>query len=215
MENDMHEDAIIATKSPIQPSRRKTSDGKMERPSLKRSTFRTNRKPSPAAEVPVVAKAEEQPALETLFRDFLMKISSQNYTEEREFPEPWEDEKQNGSEEHFGNHFLWGAYQENTDLALAAECESENDINIDGPEPIFNFTRCPMYWKLRQQFVKDAASGDEHSFLYAIWRAYNAGRLSPDRLAPRTPAERQEYRLSLHRIKRSSEIPISPETILH
>ncbi|WP_158792448.1 hypothetical protein [Granulicella sp. L60] len=211
----MHEDTILDTNSPVQPSRRKTSDRKMERPSLKRSAFRTNRKSASIAEVPSVAEVEEQPALEVLFRDLLMKISSQSYTEEREFPEPWEDEKQNQSEEHFGNHFLWGAYQENTDLALAAECESENDINIDGPEPIFNLTRCPMYWKLRQQFVKDAASGDEHSFLYAIWRAYNAGRLSPDRLTPRTPAERREYRLSLHSIKRSSEIPISPETILH
>jgi hypothetical protein len=191
----MHKDTILATKGPVQSTRRKAANRQIERPSLKRSALRDARNASPTEEVAVVAKAEERPSQEGSFRDFLMKISSQNYSEEREFSQLWEGEDNKNNDEVFGNCFLWGAYQENTDLAIAAECEAEDDISIDGPDPIFNLTRCPMYWKLRQQFVKDAASGDEHSFLYAIWRAYNAGRLSPERLVPRTPEERRSERM--------------------
>ena len=47
-----------------------------------------------------------------------------------------------------------------------------------------------LYWKLRQQFVKDAMMGRNNSFINVIWRVYNAHRLCPDRLAPLTEAER-------------------------
>lgn len=206
----MHEDLILATGSSIQPSRRKTVNRQMERPSLKRSALRTAREErrisTPQEEAPVAVEMEAPSSRDVLFTEFLMKISSENYSEEREFPEPWKGEEEGYKhDEHFGNHFLWGAYQENSDLAKVAECESENDINIDGPDPVYNLTRCPMYWKLRQQFVKDAASGNEHSFLYAIWRAYNAGRISPDRLVPRTPNERLSERMRTHLMLQKAE----------
>jgi len=65
------------------------------------------------------AQIEQTPAItESQFRELLMKISSAKYGEEPEFPEPWEGESHGA--EHWGNHFVWGSTQVNSDLALAA-----------------------------------------------------------------------------------------------
>jgi hypothetical protein len=138
------------------------------------------------------------------FRDLLMKISSATYNEEREFPESWPDEAKN-KDEVYGNHFLWGSSQVNSDLALAAQCEAEYDVSR---EEVFDFTRSPQFWKLRQQFVKDASQGDDHSLLHLVWRAYNSGRLSPDRLVPRTPEERLSHRMGLHATDQEAAKPL-------
>jgi hypothetical protein len=137
------------------------------------------------------------PSTEAQFRELLMNISSAERSEEPEFPEPWIGEGY--GEESWGNHFVWGSTQINTDLAQAAQCEFEDDIFIDGLDcNIFDFGRSPMFWKLRQQFVKDAAAGDTHAFIYLVWRCYSAGRLSPNRLSPRTPEQRRSHRMMLH-----------------
>lgn len=86
-----------------------------------------------------------------------------------------------------------GASQINTDLTVAAQCEFEDDISIDhGESGFFDLLRSAAYWSLREQFVKDAASGDQYAFMKAIWRGDIAGRCSPDRFVPSTPAERRE-----------------------
>jgi hypothetical protein len=144
------------------------------------------------------ARIEQTRAIaESQFRELLMNISSAKYGEEPEFPEPWEGESHGA--EHWGNHFVWGSTQVNSDLALAAQCELEEDITADDPDDgIFEFCRSPMFWKLRQQFVKEATEGGSHAFIHLVWRCYSAGRLSPDRLAPRTPEQRRSYRRMIH-----------------
>jgi hypothetical protein len=129
--------------------------------------------------------------------EILLKVSSCNYGEEPEFPNRWMIGNNDGNnDEYWGNHFVWGATQVNLDLAQAALCEMEGDIAADNSDNgIFDFCRSPMYWKLRTEFLKDAVNESDESFLYLVWRAYNAGRLSPDRIVPRTKAERLRERL--------------------
>jgi hypothetical protein len=39
-----------------------------------------------------------------------------------------------------------------------------------------------MYWKLRDAFVEATEQGNRYAFVRAVWRAYNAGLMSPNRL---------------------------------
>jgi hypothetical protein len=96
-----------------------------------------------------------------------------------------------------GNHFAWGSSQINTDLALAAQCEFEEDIFIED-DTFFDLHRSPMYRYLRKTFMEDAERGDSRALLNLVWRAYNAGLVSPDRLIPDSKQVRQDRRLRKH-----------------
>ncbi|MDW5266935.1 MULTISPECIES: hypothetical protein [Acidobacteriaceae] len=61
----------------------------------------------------------------------------------------------------------------------------------DMDQGFFDLFRSPTYWKLREAFVKAADAGDEYAFMTAVWRGYNAGRVSPDRFIPNTAKELQ------------------------
>jgi hypothetical protein len=105
---------------------------------------------------------------------------------------------------YIGNHFAWGASQVNTDLAIAAQCEMGEDIYLtDGS--FCDLLRSSEYWKLRQTFLEDAEDGDSHALLAIVWRAYNAGLVSPDRLIPDSRGERQERALRRHEMRRASK----------
>jgi len=101
-----------------------------------------------------------------------------------------------------GNHFAWGSSQINTDLALAAQCEFEEDIYLED-ENFFDLLRSPMYRNLRQTFMEDAETGDSRALLNVVWRAYNAGLVSPDRLVPDTNEVRSERRMRRNEAKAS------------
>jgi hypothetical protein len=85
-----------------------------------------------------------------------------------------------GPDNTIGNHFVWSSSQINTDLAIAAQCEFEEDIYLED-EDFFDLYRSPMYWNLRQTFMQDAEKGYSGSLLNVVWRAYKAGLVSPDR----------------------------------
>ena len=89
--------------------------------------------------------------------------------------------------------FLIGASQVTTDLALAAQCEFEEDIHVED-DRYFDYLRSPMYWKSREAFIEDAVLGNPRALLNFAWRHYNAGLLSPDRLLPDSKQTRQERR---------------------
>jgi hypothetical protein len=82
--------------------------------------------------------------------------------------------------------FLWGAEKINTDLALAAQFELDGTANDDEGSGYFELLRSPMFWKLRDAFVEAAGEGDRFAFVRAVWRAYNAGLVSPNRFIPPT-----------------------------
>jgi hypothetical protein len=80
--------------------------------------------------------------------------------------------------------FLWGSATVNTDLAQAAQCELDGTVNEDEGSGYFELVRSPMYWKLRDAFVEAAEQGNRYAFVRAVWRAYNAGLMSPNRFIP-------------------------------
>jgi len=91
----------------------------------------------------------------------------------------------------YGSQFLHTASQINADFTIAAQCEFEKDFCLEDPDPDFcDLCRSVMYWKLRETFIEDALQGDATAFATAIWRAYNAGRVSPDRFIPATRGQR-------------------------
>jgi hypothetical protein len=89
------------------------------------------------------------------------------------------------------NHFTWGSSQVNTDLALAADCEYAGDLYVEDPN-FYDLMQSPMYLNLVKTFVEDAEGGDSCALLKVIWRAYNAGRVSPERFIPDTKQVRIE-----------------------
>jgi hypothetical protein len=126
---------------------------------------------------------------EQIGRDLLLLISSATSHASKE--QMTEDEVTDPT----NSPFLLGASQVNADLASAAQCEFEEDISVDDIDGcFFDIFRSPMYWSLRETFVKEAASGDTYSFMRLVWRVYNAGLLSPDRLLPDSTQRRQERR---------------------
>lgn len=86
--------------------------------------------------------------------------------------------------------FLFGASQVTLDLAMAAQCEADGILDSDDKE-FFDLFRSPLYWTARETFVRDAADGNTYAMLFLVWRAYNAGRLSPNRLEP-SPRRKQD-----------------------
>ncbi len=88
--------------------------------------------------------------------------------------------------------FALGASQVNADLALAAQCESEGDIGIEDDEYI-DFLLSSEYQTLQSTFIEEVQN-DVYALVNLVWRAYNAGRLSPDRLEPDSAYVRKERR---------------------
>jgi hypothetical protein len=89
------------------------------------------------------------------------------------------------------NPFAYSASQLNSDLALAALCESEGDISIEVDE-YWDFFWSSEYQKLQRTFRKDVEARDENALVNLAWRAYSAGRLSPERLVPDSADSRAE-----------------------
>jgi hypothetical protein len=87
--------------------------------------------------------------------------------------------------------FSRASSQINTDLSIAAHCEEEDDLCLDS-ETFYALSFSPMYWKLRETFVEEGAAGDPFAFQNAIWRAYNAGLVSPERFIPHSSEVRRE-----------------------
>lgn len=84
------------------------------------------------------------------------------------------------------------ASQIHDDFSLAAQCERNGDLSIDNiDQGFFDLFRSSTYWTLRETFVKAALAGDEYAFMTAIWRGYNAGRVSPDRFVTNTKKNTQ------------------------
>jgi hypothetical protein len=83
---------------------------------------------------------------------------------------------------------------------VAAHCELEEDFAIDdcADSGAWDLLASPMYWQLRQTFVEAGSDGSGYAFLEAIWRAYNAGRLSPNRLTPDSEEMRSERSMRRH-----------------
>lgn len=82
--------------------------------------------------------------------------------------------------------------QIDTDFALAAQLEVEGDLSIDNMDQgFFDLFRSATYWTLRDAFVKAALVGDEYAFMSAVWRGYNAGRVSTDRFVANTKKSTQ------------------------
>ena len=137
-------------------------------------------------------------------RDFALQISSYKDDDTPVFPGPWSNADVDRGDT-YGNHFVWGASSVNTDFALAAECEAGDDLSAGDDQEWTDLLLSPMFWKLRETFVEEAESGSRLAFMHAIWRSYNAGRLSDDRLEPRTEEERQASRLKTARMMREAE----------
>jgi hypothetical protein len=95
------------------------------------------------------------------------------------------------------NYFAYGASQVNTDLAVAAECEACNDF---GPQDNdwLDFCISTEYGKLRRTFLEDVKAnlagktGRVDPLLNAVYRAYYAGMLSPERKEPYSTYDRIE-----------------------
>lgn len=86
---------------------------------------------------------------------------------------------------------LFASSQINTDFTLAAQCEDEGDLSMDDMDQgFFDLFRSPIYWKQREAFVAAAVAGDEYAFMIAVWRGYNAGKVSPDRFIPKMRKKR-------------------------
>jgi hypothetical protein len=75
---------------------------------------------------------------------------------------------------------------------LAGVSRLGSAIYLEGDEDFFDLFRSPMYWNLRQTFMEDCVNGDSCSLLKMVWRAYKAGKASPDRLIPDTKQVRME-----------------------
>jgi hypothetical protein len=98
------------------------------------------------------------------------------------------------------NHFVWGASQVNADLAIVAQCESEEDI-FETDDVFCDLLRSSEYWKLRQTFIE----GNSYALVAIVWRAYNAGRVSPDRLIPASVEERRTRWMRKNEMRRASK----------
>jgi hypothetical protein len=129
---------------------------------------------------------EWSPAHRKLRRDVLLSITS-DYTSTCQSPEDHPDSK----DFLVGNHFAWGASQVNTDLAVAAHCESEEDVHLED-ETFFDLCASPEYQKLKQTFMEEAEKDGEDAVMNLVWRAYNAGTYSPERRHPDSREVRQE-----------------------
>lgn len=95
--------------------------------------------------------------------------------------------------------FAFSGSQVNTDLAVAADCESHLDyLVIPGDDDIAtDLLASPMVAQLVAQYenerdVFDASAQDNipYALLQLIQRAYMAGLYSPVRLAPKSTADR-------------------------
>jgi hypothetical protein len=133
---------------------------------------------------------------EAITRDVLSMIASYWWDD---CPQPGEKECERGPDM-IGNHFAWGSSQVNTDLALAAQCEAEEDIYPED-ETFFNLLRSPMYRDLAQTFIADGERGDSSALLKVVWRSYKAGLASPDRLIPDT----KQVRMARWRARNEAE----------
>jgi hypothetical protein len=91
------------------------------------------------------------------------------------------------------NPFAWGASQVNTDLALAAHCELERDFQFEDDD-FFNFFWSSEFQKLQQTFKEEVETEESYALVGLVWRAYKAGRLSPERLEPDSESVRAERR---------------------
>jgi hypothetical protein len=84
--------------------------------------------------------------------------------------------------------FVWGSARVNADLALAAHGELEGWLNTgddlqDNPGSSFSeLINSAMFLRLRDAFIEEAETGSRMSFARAVWRAYNAGLMSPIRI---------------------------------
>jgi hypothetical protein len=154
-----------------------------------------NEAPDPVTVDPSILSSEQRKAIA---REVLLEISSAK----ADCPESRND-CPNEDCSFIGNHFAWGASQVNIDLAIAAQCESTEDI-YPGDESFCTLLRSPEYWKLRQTFIEEAESGNSYALLMIVWRAYNAGLVSPDRLIPDSGEVRREQRMRSDEAKRSS-----------
>jgi hypothetical protein len=86
--------------------------------------------------------------------------------------------------------FVWGSARVNADLALAAHGELRGAIDQheeDSPgAALYQLINSAMYSRLRDAFIEEAEAGSRLSFARAMWRAYNAGLMSPNRFIPPT-----------------------------
>jgi hypothetical protein len=125
---------------------------------------------------------------ENILREFLAKISME------ETPNPPTSVEQSkdlpGYAELLNNYFACGASQFNADLALAAKCECEGDVQADD-DTFVDICFSSEYLKLKRTFV-ETALGHGYALTEVVWRAYNAGRLSPERLYPDSDSIRAE-----------------------
>jgi hypothetical protein len=105
------------------------------------------------------------------------------------------------------NHFAYNASQVNVDLALAADCEFSRDFSADDDSE-YNFYCSSEYEKLRQTFLDELRGAIQAKLekephvdplLRVVVRAYNAGRLCPERREPDSAHVRRE------RIRRRDE----------
>lgn len=79
--------------------------------------------------------------------------------------------------------FLWGSSAFNTDLTRLAQAQLDGTLESTG---VYEMIVSPMYWRLRDSFVEDSEDGDPYSFVRVVWRAYNAGLMSSQRITPTT-----------------------------
>jgi hypothetical protein len=99
------------------------------------------------------------------------------------------------------NHFAYNASQVNADLAQAALCELSHDFGVTDSNSQ-DFYGSSEYEKLRQTFLDGlkanlrSKTGHEDILLSVVYRAYNAGRLCPERLDPRSEYARKEHLLN-------------------
>jgi hypothetical protein len=125
---------------------------------------------------------------EDIIREFLDGISLE------ETPNPPKSVEENtslpGHADLLNNYFACGASQFNADLALAAQCESEGDMQSDD-DTFVDICFSSEYLKLKRTFVENAL-GNGYALTELVWRAYNAGRLSPERLEPDSASMRAE-----------------------
>jgi hypothetical protein len=131
-------------------------------------------------------KTGKTPDEKAIIRAFLNKISI--YLES--CPKEGKSELEN-------NPFAWSASQVNTDLALTALCEAEGDIGIED-DNYWDFCWSSEYQKLQETFKAEVEDGDTFALLNMVWRAYNAGRLSPERLEPDSAHVRVERHRRRH-----------------
>ena len=125
---------------------------------------------------------------EVIIREFLDRISFEETPNPPTSSEKCADLP--GHADLLNNYFACGASQFNADLALAAQCEYEGDVQSDD-DTFVDICFSSEYLKLKRTFV-ETALGNSYALTELVWRAYNAGRLSPDRLYPDSASVRSE-----------------------